>query len=322
MTGEEFASDLPLRRPIVFTSTEEQEEALRRNGVNQNTRHLGKGNFRFEIAVRSTEQVDLFSGRFKKAVSITLEPAMGKVRLLFPVSANGQYSASGENVANDKLVVLPNGSGTDIVTPDLAGADAIVVSESRFIEMTEALCPTFIRPERMAVIEGNAAQLHALRKVVLSLMCDPHFEPHDGQVSNLLAATIAWMGNSSSHAVPERLLVNRARIRTAKVAQEFIEEHYRDAVHIEDLCRVTGNGVRTLQRCFREYFNITITDYLNTVRLDAACRELAAAHPSQDSVTKIALRHGYTHLGRFSVKFREHFGESPSDTLAKRASRE
>ncbi len=321
MTYEEFVSDLSPRRTIMFTSAEEQEEMLRRQGINQNTRQLGNGKFRFDLAARSAEQVELFSGRFKKAVSITLEPAMCKVRLLFPVSANGQYSASGENVANDKLVVLPSRSGTDIVTPDLAGAEAIIVSESRFIEMTEALCPTFVLPEGMAVIEGNVAQLHALRKAVLSVVADPDVEPHHGQVSNLLAATIAWMGNSSSHREPEGLLVNGARIRTAKLAQEIIEERYRGAVHIEDLCRVTGVGVRTLQCCFREYFNMTITDYLNTVRLDSVHRELAAAHRSQDSVTKIALRHGFTHLGRFSVKFREHFGESPSATLATRDGR-
>jgi AraC-like DNA-binding protein len=174
----------------------------------------------------------------------------------------------------------------------------------------------------MAVIDGNVAQLHALRKAVLSIVANPDYEPHHGQVSNLVAVTIAWMGNSLSHQVPEGSLVNGARTRTAKLAQECIQEHYREAVHIEDLCRVTGVGVRTLQRCFREYFNITITEYLNTVRLDAVYRQLAAAHPSEDSVTRIALQHGYTHLGRFSVKFREHFGESPSDTMAKRASRE
>ena len=43
-------------------------------------------------------------------------------------------------------------------------------------------------------------------------------------------------------------------------------------------------------------------DYLKAVRLDAAHRELAAAHPSEDSVTDIALRHGFNHLGRFSIE--------------------
>jgi transcriptional regulator GlxA family with amidase domain len=113
--------------------------------------------------------------------------------------------------------------------------------------------------------------------------------------------------------------VNKARIRVARLAQEYIEAHYSEAVHVEDLCRVTGVGVRTLQRCFREYFNLTVSDYLKTVRLDSARRELLAAHGSDTSVTRIAMHNGCTHLGRFSVEFRERFGQSPRQALALQA---
>jgi len=102
------------------------------------------------------------------------------------------------------------------------------------------------------------------------------------------------------------------------LAQEFIEEHYREAVRIEDLCRVTGVAVRTLQRCFREYFDVTISEFLKTVRLNAAYRSLSASHTDHSTVAAIALQNGFTHLGRFSVEFRECFGESPSTTLVAR----
>jgi transcriptional regulator GlxA family with amidase domain len=104
--------------------------------------------------------------------------------------------------------------------------------------------------------------------------------------------------------------------------QELLEEGCREAVHLEDLCRATGVGVRTLQRSFREYFDLTITEYLKAVRLDAAHRELSTAHPAVESVAAIASRHGITHLGRFSVKYRERFGESPRETLARRPTRQ
>ena len=125
------------------------------------------------------------------------------------------------------------------------------------------------------------------------------------------------MGHSSSHWRPERLLGNAARAHVAKRAQEFIEESYREAIRMEDLCRVTGFGARALQRSFREYFDLTITGYLKVVRLGAAHRELAAAQPSKNSVAAIAHRNGFRHLGRFSVEFRERFGESPRDTLGR-----
>ena len=60
---------------------------------------------------------------------------------------------------------------------------------------------------------------------------------------------------------------------------------------------------------------MTVTSYLKGVRLDAAYRDLIAAHPSWDTVTTIALRNGCSHLGRFSSAFRERFGQLPRETL-------
>jgi transcriptional regulator GlxA family with amidase domain len=112
------------------------------------------------------------------------------------------------------------------------------------------------------------------------------------------------------------------RFHVAKIAQDYIESHYQEAVHIEDLCRVSRVGVRTLQRYFREYFDVPVSQYLKTVRLDSARRELVAANSSEASVTTIAMTHGCTHLGRFSVEFRERFGVSPYEVLDSRLGQE
>lgn len=109
--------------------------------------------------------------------------------------------------------------------------------------------------------------------------------------------------------------ISTPRIRVARQAQEYIDTHYMYAVHIEDLCRVTGVGVRTLQRCFRDYFQITVSTYLKAVRLEAARRALATSRPEETSVTDVAMRNGCTHLGRFSVEFRERYGVSPRQLL-------
>jgi len=110
--------------------------------------------------------------------------------------------------------------------------------------------------------------------------------------------------------------VNEAQVLVARLAREYIEARYSEAIHVEDLCRVTGVGVRTLQRCFREHFGLTVSIYLKTVRLDSARRELLAADRSDTSVTRIAMQNGCTHLGRFSVEFHERFGQTPRQTLA------
>jgi len=105
------------------------------------------------------------------------------------------------------------------------------------------------------------------------------------------------------------------RTAVARRARALIDAHFREPVRMGDLCRATGARVRTLQRCFRQYFGMTVKSYLKAVRLDAAYRDLIAAHPSRDTVTAIAERNGCSHLGRFSSDFRERFGQLPRETL-------
>ncbi len=111
----------------------------------------------------------------------------------------------------------------------------------------------------------------------------------------------------------------RARICIAKLAQEYIEVYYNETICMEDLCRVTGVGLRTLQRYFKEYFDLSIAEYIKTARLNSAHRELTKARASERTVTHIALQNGFNHLGRFSIEFYKRFGQSPRDALAMQA---
>jgi AraC-like DNA-binding protein len=318
MNYEEFASDLPLHDSIEFTSAEESEEALQSMGIDQPVRQIGRGDFRYRLAMRSTPAVDLYADRFSVAVSMHLEAPADTIAMLFPRTASGHFLASGDQAGNDKLVVIPDGSGTDIVGPDLVGSEAIIISRLRFSELLDVVSrtPHPVRPEATTIITGNTSRLHAIRRTVRTLLVDPEQDPVHEDLDNLVAAMIEWLGRYSRGWKPERLRGNAAPARVARLTQAYIEEYYREPIRLEELCRATGVSGRTLQRCFREYFDLTITDYVKTVRLDTARRQLLATLPSQTSVAAVAMRNGNTHLGRFSVNYRERFGESPKATLA------
>ena len=108
---------------------------------------------------------------------------------------------------------------------------------------------------------------------------------------------------------------DEACIAVAERARTFIDRHFREPIHLADICRSVGISVRTLQRCFKQCYGVTITSYLKSVRLDAACLDLIASNPSRETVTRIALRNGCSHLGRFSTEFRERFGQVPREVL-------
>jgi AraC-like DNA-binding protein len=245
-----------------------------------------------------------------------LEPPKGTVGLAIFRSANGEFLASGHQVANNKLVVLPDGCGVDVVAPDLCGSDDIALSQARLNELSEVLCLTSVQPAKLTVIDGNPERLQLLRKAIVEQVAHPQPDPQGETVCNLVAQMVAWIGDACCPAGKELKNGNPKKARVARLVRDFIEDNYRYPVRLEDLCRETGVSVRTLQRSFREYFNLTITDYLRALRLNEAQRALRRAEPSGNSVTRIALHHGFTHLGRFSVEYRHNFGESPKETLA------
>lgn len=314
MTFEEFTSDLPRDRTMKFESAEENQEYLERRGVKEVTRQLGKGACRIYRVAASSPHGDFHVSRFSTAMLVHLQGPPGMVGLLLPRSAGGEVRASGE-LANSRLIVIPDGTGTDLITPDLMAAEALVIPASLFEALTQTLCPTVSAPRVTTAIEGDMAELCKLCREIQRIVCDPASDPTGNCAAEVVEGLVAWMGHSASTWQPEGLSVFAAHIRVARRARDYIEDSYREPIRMSNLCRVTGIGVRTLQRAFLEFFGITITEYLNAVRLDAARRALTRAHPSQETVTSIALRSGFTHVGRFAVQYRKHFRESPKETL-------
>ena len=55
--------------------------------------------------------------------------------------------------------------------------------------------------------------------------------------------------------------------------------------------------------------------YVQLRKLLAARRELRQAPQSAKTVSGVAIKYGFTELGRFSVRYRQMFGDLPSETL-------
>jgi transcriptional regulator GlxA family with amidase domain len=85
---------------------------------------------------------------------------------------------------------------------------------------------------------------------------------------------------------------------------------------VSDLARVAGTSVRSLQAAFAEHLGLTPMEYLRRVRLARAHQDLVAAVPGDGlSVADIAYRWGFGHVSRFAAAYREHYNQSPSQTL-------
>ncbi len=126
--------------------------------------------------------------------------------------------------------------------------------------------------------------------------------------------TLAWeLHGKGTPGLPAPSLRNRARL--ARRAEDWMRQHLGEAVQVPDVCEAMGVSRRELEYAFRTTFDQSPRGYLQALRLNAIHRELQCARQGQDTVIRVALDHGITHLSRFAAHYRSLFGESPGATL-------
>lgn len=99
-------------------------------------------------------------------------------------------------------------------------------------------------------------------------------------------------------------------------AGRYCEDHAGEPIRLADIAAAARVSVRTLQLGFREHLQTTPLAYLRSVRLAHAHADLLriADTGSRTTVTEVALRWGFTHLGRFAALYRQTYGRLPSST--------
>lgn len=90
-------------------------------------------------------------------------------------------------------------------------------------------------------------------------------------------------------------------------------------LHLPEVCAAIGVSERTLRLHCLEHLGLSPHRYLLLRRMNQARRALAAADPTATTVTAVATEFGFWELGRFSVAYRNLFGEPPSATLQRAA---
>lgn len=123
---------------------------------------------------------------------------------------------------------------------------------------------------------------------------------------------------SAADAGPERCAdgswIERHRDALVRRAESHLKGHLDRPFDSAALSLALGVGERQLERLFRDAYGHGPCHWHQVARLNRARSALLQADAT-GSVTEIALRLGFGHLGRFSLLYRTVFGECPRDTL-------
>ena len=99
-----------------------------------------------------------------------------------------------------------------------------------------------------------------------------------------------------------------------KKAREYLSEFPNEFISVNVLCEYADVSLRTLESAFKEYYGVTPKNYLKATRLNGVYKELRKHNPQLSSITDIANKWGFWHMGQFAADYKRLFGELPSAT--------
>ncbi|WP_354258555.1 helix-turn-helix domain-containing protein [Bradyrhizobium sp. F1.13.3] len=180
------------------------------------------------------------------------------------------------------------------------------------VELRAEQCNGVLRPppELMKRFLELHALVAALAKTTPELLTIP--ELVRSVEHKLTHAFLACVVGCNPSKVMEATLRNRVVMDRFEA---FIEAHPNTPLYLDQVCVAIGVAERTLRAICEDHLGMGPVRYLTLRRMHLARRALTRALPGSATVTQIATTHGFWELGRFSVAYRETFGESPLATL-------
>ncbi len=103
---------------------------------------------------------------------------------------------------------------------------------------------------------------------------------------------------------PQNLKKNQTVIKLL----DWIEENYTDNITLAELSEISNLSEKYICRIFKEYTSKSPVNYINEIRIEAACHEMIV---NNRSVTEAALSCGFNDLSYFSKLFRRYKGITP-----------
>jgi AraC-like DNA-binding protein len=283
------------------------------------------GRFAASLSFLALPDVTVQRGSQALPIAVRSEAHSARYTMMFNDTAAGSdFGVNGLDVSAGVFALARPAAVNFLRVP--AGCDwaTLTLTGERFGALLSAvtekpfgmdLGTSIVRPDPDAF-----ARLRARHRAALDIMTAPphvagHPEAARAAEQAILAALTDCLAAHPDIVDPEA--ENHPRTVTLRRFFELLENSDGEPLYVVEACNRLGVSVRTLHTACIEHTGLSPHRFLSLRRLHLARRALLKATPHSATVTGIAADFGFWELGRFSVRYRQVFGESPSATLAR-----
>jgi AraC-like DNA-binding protein len=283
---------------------------------------LEPGSMQCRIDFIAAGNTFMYLENYPRRTHLTGELLHNRFGLAIPV-AGPSLKFSGEQMDHCRLASAMTGEEMDVFAPGGLKQFVVLLDHARLLSMADeaglpvdvqralrrgrSTMPLVAKPRAVASLSQRLQHMLHLAAVGELNMDAAYFEDWlYGEALSILDVRDQPAGRP-----PGAALVRRAiEVADANVGP----------VPVATLCSQLRVSPSTLENAFKTVTGVTPHAFFLRRRLNAARNVLLREDPAGRRVTDVATELGFSELGRFAVRYREMFGESPSETL-RRSSR-
>lgn len=243
----------------------------------------------------------------------------GVVTFVFRSSETGNLWWRSQDTDIDDVLVYKPGSEVRCISGQNFEIQSISLQWSQIqkaCEILELTCPTLAQlPETIRISKAERFEMNAL---LSGYRTNPEIVPETSIRSIWEKLVWNWIAqrNTRSKSMPNA----KVRSRGLRNCLDYLEDADLAQVNISTLRTVANVSDRTLQYAFQDKFDVTMQEFLRSLRLSQARSLLADRSKCHLNIGDVARSLGLWHHGRFTQEYKRMFGETPQQTRMSRVS--
>ena len=294
---------------------------LATSGWQLDFRQLNRGPGPVRLSALSGAHTSVLGLEFEGSVHQHTIPPAGSVSFGIPARAHDCGTIGRRELFSESITAIGAESGMDVCSKQGFSVYTISIAESRLIELAAQMGvadpDSVLSPHSLQRV-FSPREIGPLRQMLAQYLRAANSADPLGAVATALSSEMerelpskilsAW---SQGCEAPYVSASNRAR--AIRKALEYLHSNSHRPVTVEDLCKASAASISTLERAFKERFDLSPKRYLMALRLGSVRRTLVERDSAQN-IANVAANWGFWHMSKFAADYKQMFGELPSQT--------
>ncbi|MFB6449005.1 helix-turn-helix domain-containing protein [Bradyrhizobium tunisiense] len=282
---------------------------------------ISAGAFKGSFTQLSLPRLDVFREITSQQVRQYGQLGAGSFGIGLPWHGDGEVNCNGANATGAQVIACIDAE-VDMCTPKAFELRGVVASAALIEQMAATLDIALPRRawHRLQVIEMAEAPVARLRAHLIAIhetitTAPGQFDDAAARqaLEDALLVEIMDMLPTARPSDPGRSAA--ARRRTVDRARDLMHGSGDRSLSLLEVCTAVGASPRKLGYCFQEVLGTSPMHYWRAMRLNRVRRALKRVGGAGTSIYDVAVQHGFWHFSQFSLDYKRHFSELPSETL-------